>query len=59
MIPWGAALEEILDLVDQVVEVVAVEGRGDSITYDYLIATRLAELGEREQVRAGNWNSNG
>jgi hypothetical protein len=37
--------------VDETTQVVAVEGRGDSITYDYLIATRLAELGEREQVR--------
>lgn len=37
--------------VDETTQVVAIEGRGDSITYDYVIATSLAELGGREQVR--------
>jgi hypothetical protein len=37
--------------VDETTQVMGVEGRGDSITYDYLIATTLAELGGREQVR--------
>jgi hypothetical protein len=37
--------------VDEITQIAGVEGRGDNITYNYSVATPLAQLGGRDQVQ--------